>query len=178
MGPKKMIFLAAVFLVLFCQGVFAQDLVCDLAQGQLNGLKIGMTVESGDVERAIGKEPDQKKVSPFLSDEYVYYYYFQDGIQILAMSRNGGPHTVRRIDVYLRQWNREEGSYNKFPGTVTPSMNGNETMETIKEKIGPSDPSYLGSVTMGYKTSYGHYDLKFDENGLYRAAMVIRLNND
>jgi hypothetical protein len=175
MSQRKIIYFVTLLLAFFCSVAFAQELVCDLKQGKLNSLKIGMKVEPGDIERAIGKPADEKKATDlFISSEYIDYYYFKDGFHIFTSRRKENePYRIRTIVVYLQQTDNEEGSYSKFKGKVIPLITGNESRETIKSRFGTSHPSLTGSVTMGYKTAYGEYDFKFNENGLYRMLMII-----
>jgi len=146
------------------------ELSCDLAQGTLNGLRVGGATDSAAL-KSILNEP------PVIPESFVpqteFYKFLGRGIEIVTQEVEG-KELIHTITIRTLRFKDMDGNtFEAYSGNFSPALSVNDRVAAVRVKFGAPKKEYLpvagspipASTQLIYQTAYGELSFWFNENG-------------
>jgi hypothetical protein len=164
----RMAAVVAVFL-LFASLAYGK-LTCDLAQGSLNGLRIGRAANPAALKSILNQ-------APVIPESFVpqteFYKFLGRGVEIVTQEVEGRE-LIHTITIYtLRFKDMDNNIFEAYSGDFSPALSVNDSVAAIRAKFGVPKKEYLPvagspippSTQLIYQTAYGELSFWFNGNG-------------
>jgi len=163
---KKILFALGVIILLPISAVYCAELVLDLNNGTIAGLKVGIQADRNAIKSAIGQEPGDVEERSYTSFDSRFYKFYNCGLS-LGTTIEGANETIDSFGVNLKPGEGKDINYQKFSGKILPTLSASDDINSAKDKLGPSGVEETLSekaYALYYQKTFGYLTLFFDEN--------------
>jgi len=146
------------------------ELICDLSQGALNGLRIGGATNPASLVSILNELP---VIPESFVPQTEFYKFLGRGVEIVTQEVNGRE-LIHTITIYTLRFKDMDGdTYEAYSGGFSPALSVNDSVAAIRAKFGAPQKEYLPvagspippSTQLIYQTPYGELSFWFNENG-------------